>query len=321
MTRLDRAQPQGPSRATSPLTSAAVLSSVGRQASTDADMPIANSGSRLPCGDRELDLSHAHVMGILNVTPDSFSDGGRYVRLDQALRHVEQMLADGATLIDVGGESTRPGADVVSVEQELERVVPVVEAISQRFDTIISVDTSTPEVMTETAGSGAGLINDVRALQRPGALQAAARSGLPVCLMHMQGDPQRMQQAPQYDSVIEEVSAFLVARAAACAEAGIPVDRLLLDPGFGFGKTLEHNLQLFAGMQRLQPQGLPLLVGVSRKSMIGQLLGRPVDQRLAGGLALAVLAVRSGARILRVHDVAQTVDAIRMTEAVMAAGG
>lgn len=284
-------------------------------------MPIADSGSRLPCGDRELDLSRAHVMGILNVTPDSFSDGGRYVRLDQALRHVEQMLADGATLIDVGGESTRPGADVVSAEQELERVVPVIEAISQRFDTIISVDTSTPEVMTETAASGAGLINDVRALQRPGALQAAAQTGLPVCLMHMQGDPQRMQQAPQYDSVIEEVSAFLVGRVAACARAGIPVDRLLLDPGFGFGKTLEHNLQLFAGMQRLQPQGLPLLVGVSRKSMIGQLLGRPVDQRLAGGLALAVLAVRSGARILRVHDVAQTVDAIRMTEAVMAAGG
>lgn len=279
-----------------------------------------NSGSRLPCGDRELDLSHAHVMGILNVTPDSFSDGGRYLRLDQALRHVEQMLEEGATLIDVGGESTRPGADAVSARQELERVLPVVEAISQRFDTIISVDTSTPQVMRESAAAGAGMINDVRALQRDGALMAAAQTGLPVCLMHMQGEPQHMQQAPQYASVIDEVSAFLTRRVAACAQAGIPASRLLLDPGFGFGKTLEHNLQLFAGIESLRPVGIHLLVGVSRKSMIGQLLGRSVDQRLAGGLALTTLAVRSGARIIRAHDIAQTVDVVRMTEAVMAAG-
>lgn len=284
------------------------------------DMPSVEHGSRLPCGDRELDLSSAHVMGILNVTPDSFSDGGHFVHAGQAMRHVEQMIADGATLIDVGGESTRPGAAAVSPEQELDRVIPVVEAIRQRFDTIVSVDTSTPQVMSAAAAAGAGLINDVRALRRPGALRAAASTGLPVCLMHMQGSPQDMQQAPQYESIIDEVSAFLVERVAVCAQAGIPADRLLLDPGFGFGKTLEHNFQLFAGMQRLLSLGCPLLVGVSRKSMIGQLLDRPVDQRLAGGLALAVLAVRSGARIIRVHDVAQTVDAIRMTEAVMTAG-
>jgi dihydropteroate synthase len=278
-----------------------------------------NSGSRLPCGDRELDLSHAHVMGILNVTPDSFSDGGRYLRLDQALRHVQQMLEEGATLIDVGGESTRPGADPVSASQELDRVLPVVEAISQRFDTIISVDTSTPQVMCESASAGAGMINDVRALQRDGALMAAAQTGLPVCLMHMQGEPQHMQQTPQYASVIDEVSAFLIERVTACVQAGIPANRLLLDPGFGFGKTLEHNLQLFAGIESLRPAGIHLLVGVSRKSMIGQLLGRSVDQRLAGGLALAALAVRSGARIIRAHDIAQTLDVVRMTEAVMSA--
>tara|TARA_R110001592_G_scaffold111372_2_gene308426 strand:- start:35707 stop:36486 length:780 start_codon:yes stop_codon:yes gene_type:complete len=258
-------------------------------------------------------------MGILNVTPDSFSDGGRYVRLDQALRHVQQMLEEGATLIDVGGESTRPGANPVSVSQELDRVLPVVEAISQRFDTIISVDTSTPQVMRESASAGAGMINDVRALQRDGALMAAAQTGLPVCLMHMQGEPQHMQQTPQYASVIDEVSAFLVERVSACTQAGIPANRLLLDPGFGFGKTLEHNLQLFAGIESLRPAGIHLLVGVSRKSMIGQLLGRSVDQRLAGGLALAALAVRSGARIIRAHDIAQTVDVVRMTEAVMSA--
>ncbi|MFT6429701.1 MAG: dihydropteroate synthase [Halopseudomonas sp.] len=258
-------------------------------------------------------------MGILNVTPDSFSDGGRYLRLDQALRHVQQMLEEGATLIDVGGESTRPGADPVSASQELDRVLPVVEAISQRFDTIISVDTSTPQVMCESASAGAGMINDVRALQRDGALMAAAQTGLPVCLMHMQGEPQHMQQTPQYASVIDEVSAFLIERVTACVQAGIPANRLLLDPGFGFGKTLEHNLQLFAGIESLRPAGIHLLVGVSRKSMIGQLLGRSVDQRLAGGLALAALAVRSGARIIRAHDIAQTLDVVRMTEAVMSA--
>lgn len=282
-------------------------------------MSATDYGSRLPCGDRELDLSRTHVMGILNTTPDSFSDGGQYQQLDAALRHVERMLEEGATLIDVGGESTRPGADPVSIDQELQRVVPVVEAIKARFDTIVSIDTSTPEVMRESAAVGAGLINDVRALLRPGALQAAAQSGLPVCLMHMRGDPKSMQDAPRYESILNEVGRFLSERVEACEQAGIAREKLLLDPGFGFGKTLEHNLELFAQMHLLQPQGLPLLVGVSRKSMIGQLLQRPVEERLAGGLALTSLAVARGARIIRAHDVAATVDAVRMTEAVLAA--
>lgn len=282
-------------------------------------MTVTRTDSRLPCGDRELDLSHTHIMGILNITPDSFSDGGRYNRMDTALLRVEQMLADGATLIDVGGESTRPGAALVSVQQELDRVVPVVEAIRARFDTVVSVDTSTPEVMRGSAAVGAGLINDIRALQRPGAMQAAVETGLAVCLMHMQGDPQTMQQAPVYDSVLAEVNSFLELRVQACLDAGIARERLLLDPGFGFGKSLQHNLELFAAMPQVRPLDLPLLVGVSRKSMIGQALERPVDQRLSGGLALATLAVIKGARIIRVHDVAETVDAVRMAEAVLAA--
>ncbi|HDZ55727.1 MAG TPA: dihydropteroate synthase [Pseudomonas xinjiangensis] len=275
--------------------------------------------SRLPCGDRELDLTRAHVMGILNVTPDSFSDGGLYSRLDSALIRVEKMLEAGATLIDVGGESTRPGAAVVSVQQELERVVPVVEAIKSRFDTVVSVDTSTPEVITASAAVGAGMINDIRALRRPGALLAAAKTDLPVCLMHMQGEPQTMQKAPAYASIVHEVNAFLDERVRSCEAAGIPRNRLILDPGFGFGKTLEHNLHLFAHFDELQPRGLPILIGVSRKSMIGLALGRPVEKRLHGGVALAAIAVMKGARILRVHDVEETVDAVRMVEAVLAA--
>ncbi|MEL0168719.1 MAG: dihydropteroate synthase [Pseudomonadaceae bacterium] len=275
-----------------------------------------SKSSRLPCGIRELDLSHARIMGILNVTPDSFSDGGRFNRLDAALQHVEQMIAAGAALIDVGGESTRPGADPVSVDEELQRVVPVVEAIAARFDVVISVDTSTPEVMTASAAAGAGMINDVRALERPGALEAARATGLPVCLMHRQGEPETMQLAPRYASVLDEVNAYLQARVEACEVAGIARERIILDPGFGFGKTLEHNLQLFAHLRDLRPAGLPVLVGVSRKSMIGQALDRPVDQRLYGSLALAALAVDAGAAILRVHDVAETADVVRMAEAV-----
>ncbi|MFA5678803.1 MAG: dihydropteroate synthase [Pseudomonas sp.] len=282
-------------------------------------MTITRHHSRLPCGSRELDLSRTHVMGILNITPDSFSDGGRYNRLDAALLHVEQMLSAGATLIDVGGESTRPGAALVSVQEEVDRVVPMVEAINARFDTVVSIDTSTPEVIRGAAGVGAGLINDIRALQRDGAMQVAVDTGLAVCLMHMQGEPQTMQQAPVYESVLDEVNNFLGRRVQACLDAGIERRRLVLDPGFGFGKSLQHNLELFAAMQQVRPLDLPLLVGVSRKSMIGQALGRPVDQRLSGGLALATLAVVKGARIIRVHDVAQTVDAVRMAEAVLAA--
>ncbi|MBG6600053.1 dihydropteroate synthase [Pseudomonas aeruginosa] len=272
--------------------------------------------TRLPCGSRVLDLARPHVMGILNVTPDSFSDGGRYDRLDDALRHAERMVREGATLIDVGGESTRPGARSVSPTEELERVAPVVERIARELDVVISVDTSTPAVMRETARLGAGRINDVRSLQRDGALDAAVDSGLAVCLMHMRGEPQTMQDAPAYQDVVAEVGAFLQERVNACVAAGIDRERLLLDPGFGFAKTLEHNLVLFRHLQALHGLGLPLLVGVSRKSMIGKVLGREVDERLYGSLALAALALAKGARIIRVHDVAATVDVMRMISAV-----
>ncbi|MCK9752403.1 dihydropteroate synthase [Pseudomonas syringae pv. syringae] len=275
--------------------------------------------TRLPCGNRVLDLAHTHVMGILNATPDSFSDGGRYSQRDAALRHAEAMMQAGATLIDVGGESTRPGARAVSASEEVERVAPVVEVIARELDVIISVDTSTPEVMLATAGLGAGLINDVRSLQRPGALEAAASTGLPVCLMHMLGEPGTMQNDPHYEDLVGEVCAFLAERMKQCVAAGIGQQQIILDPGFGFAKTLEHNLSLFKHMEALHALGRPLLVGVSRKSMIGAVLGRPVDQRLAGGLALAVLAMAKGARILRVHDVAETADVVRMIAAVEAA--
>jgi dihydropteroate synthase len=255
-------------------------------------------------------------MGILNVTPDSFSDGGRFGQLDAALRHAEAMVAAGATLIDVGGESTRPGARAVSPVEELERVAPVVERIHRELDVIIAVDTSTPAVMRETARLGAGLINDVRSLQRDGALDAAAATGLPVCLMHMLGEPGTMQDNPHYGDVTLEVGEFLVERMSQCALAGIPAERVVLDPGFGFAKTLDHNLSLFKHMEALHSLGRPLLVGVSRKSMIGNALGRPVGERLFGGLALAALAITKGARILRVHDVAETMDVVRMIAAV-----
>lgn len=275
----------------------------------------------LHCGRHRLDLSYPRVMGILNVTPDSFSDGGRHVALDDALRHAEQMLAEGAAIIDVGGESTRPGAAPVTPQQELDRVAPVVEALVRELDALVSVDTSSPEVMRESAALGAGMLNDVRALRREGALQAAAHSGLPVCLMHMLGEPGDMQVAPHYEVPVEEaVADFLEARVAACLAAGLRAERLLLDPGFGFAKTVEHNLRLLHRMDRLQALKLPLLVGMSRKSMIGKVLERPVEERLPGGLALAALAVERGARILRVHDVGPSVDAINMTWAVLQEG-
>jgi len=282
-------------------------------------MSVAPTFDRLPCGSRFLDLSRPQVMGILNVTPDSFSDGGRYGQRDAALRHAEAMLQAGATLIDVGGESTRPGARAVSPVEELERVAPIVEAIAAELDVIISVDTSTPAVIRETARLGAGLINDVRSLQRDGAVDAAADSGLPVCLMHMRGEPSTMQQSPQYPDVVAEVREFLLERLAACTAAGIGAERVILDPGFGFAKTLEHNLSLFKHLQALHALGRPLLVGVSRKSMIGKVLGHEVGERLYGSLALAALALSKGAHILRVHDVAQTVDVVRMIAAVEAA--
>ncbi|WP_026145182.1 dihydropteroate synthase [Pseudomonas asplenii] len=282
-------------------------------------MTSVQSSTRLPCGNRVLDLARTHVMGILNVTPDSFSDGGRFSQLDAALRHAEGMVRAGATLIDVGGESTRPGARVVSPLEELERVAPIVERIHRELDVIISVDTSTPAVMRETARLGAGLINDVRSLRRDGALDAAAATGLPVCLMHMLGEPGDMQDNPRYENVTRDVQAFLVERMRECEAAGIPAERIVLDPGFGFAKTLQHNLSLFKHMEQLHALGRPLLVGVSRKSMIGLTLGRPVGERLYGSLALAALAMSKGARILRVHDVAETADIVKMLAAVEAA--
>lgn len=276
---------------------------------------------QLRCGRHLLDLSFPRVMGILNVTPDSFSDGGQHVALDDALRHAEQMLAEGATIIDVGGESTRPGASPVSPQQELDRVAPVVEALVRELDALVSVDTSCPAVMREAGELGAGMINDVRALEREGALLAAVSSGLPVCLMHRQGEPQDMQQAPSYQQPIEEaVVDYLRQRVLACEAAGLRRNRLIIDPGFGFGKSVEHNLRLMKYLQALDALKLPILVGVSRKSMIGKVLGRAVEERLSGGLALAAMAVERGAGILRVHDVAQTVDAVNMAWAVMQEG-
>ncbi|AMX01826.1 dihydropteroate synthase [Microbulbifer thermotolerans] len=272
---------------------------------------------QLVCGKHTLDLTNPVVMGILNTTPDSFSDGGNCysagsLDLDLALRRAEQMLREGAAIIDVGGESTRPGALPVGEQEELDRVLPVVEAINNRFDVVISVDTSTPSVMTAAAAAGAGLINDVRALERPGALEAAAASGLPVCLMHMQGQPGDMQLAPHYEDVVREVGTYFSARMRACEAAGIPRERVILDPGFGFGKDDNHHLALMRNLAALAPPDVPLLVGVSRKSMIGRLLNRELHERLPGSLALAMLAAERGAKILRVHDVAATVDVLRM---------
>jgi dihydropteroate synthase len=260
-------------------------------------------------------------MGVLNVTPDSFSDGGSLHKngrpdLSKALVRVEQMLFEGAAIIDVGGESTRPGAEAVSVMEEMERVLPVVDAINARFDTIISVDTSSPELMLAAAKSGAGMLNDVRALEREGAIIAAAQTGLPVCLMHMQGRPKTMQQAPRYDSVVAEVAGYLKGRVESCQQGGIDSSQILLDPGFGFGKSLEHNLTLLNRLEGIVELGLPVLVGLSRKSLIGKVLGRDVNQRLAGSLTLAVLAAERGASIIRVHDVAETVDAMVLLSAV-----
>lgn len=276
----------------------------------------------LNCGARQLDLSSTQIMGILNVTPDSFSDGGQLysdqsLSIDRALKHAELMVAEGATIIDIGGESTRPGADPVSLQEEMDRVLPVLERLSAEVDVVTSIDTSSPELMRAAASLGAGILNDVRALGREGAIDAAASTGLPVCVMHMQGSPATMQRAPSYSDVVAEVQDFLAQQIARCVDAGIERTQVIVDPGFGFGKTLEHNLQLLNRLDRLQELGVPILSGTSRKSMIGNLLDREPDQRLAGGLATVALAVERGARIIRVHDVAATVDCVRMTEAVL----
>ena len=264
----------------------------------------------LQCAHQKLDLTRPVVMGVVNVTPDSFSDGGKFLERSKAIDHAQQLIEEGAAILDIGGESTRPGADLVSVEEELRRVVPVVEALAGT-GAVISVDTSKPEVMRAAAAAGAGIINDVRALEMPGALEAAAESGCAVCLMHMQGDPRTMQAAPSYGDVVTEVKAFLVQRAQSCRAAGIPAERISIDPGFGFGKTLEHNAALLRGLDAFGDTGMPLVVGLSRKSMLGKILGRPAGERLYGSLALAAMAVMKGAHIVRAHDVAATADVLK----------
>jgi len=270
----------------------------------------------LDCGGRALDLSRTAIMGILNVTPDSFSDGGIFLAPDAAVAHARAMVDDGADIIDVGGESTRPGAQAVSVQEELDRVIPVIEALARAVPVPVSVDTSKPEVMRAAVAAGAGLINDVRALREVGALQAAAALEVPVCLMHMQGEPRSMQHHPVYTDVVAEVRDFLRERTEACVTAGIPHHRLVVDPGFGFGKSVEHNLELLRRLGVLRALGVPILAGLSRKSMIGALFGLPVVQRLHASVALALVAVQNGAAMLRVHDVRVTREAIRMFEAV-----
>jgi len=268
---------------------------------------------RLPAADAR----RALVMGVLNVTPDSFSDGGRFSGPPAALAQARQLVEEGADIIDVGGESTRPGARPVTEAEELERVMPVVEALVRELDCAVSIDTSKPAVMRAAVAAGAGMLNDVRALQTDGALAAAAELDVPVCLMHMKGDPRSMQDAPVYGDVVGEVADYLGCRAQACLAAGIGRDRIVLDPGFGFGKTLEHNLALIRGMEHLCDLGFPVLAGLSRKSMIGRITGRPVGERLAGSIALAMEARRRGAVIIRAHDVAPTIDALRILERIM----
>ena len=271
---------------------------------------------KLACREHRLDLAEPRVMGVLNVTPDSFSDGGHYLDLDAAVERGVAMVAEGAAIVDVGGESTRPGADAVSAAEELERVIPVIERLAARISVPISVDTSKPEVMRAAIAAGAGIVNDVRALREPGALAAVAPTGAAVCLMHMQGEPRTMQAAPSYGDVVAEVRDFLALRTAACLEAGIARERICIDPGIGFGKSPGHNLALLRALDRLGPPDLPVLVGVSRKSLVGIITGQPPGGRLAGSLAFAVLAAAGGAAIIRAHDVAETVDAVKVASAL-----
>jgi dihydropteroate synthase len=277
---------------------------------------MSTSGNVLRCKDILVDLSRPAVMGVLNVTPDSFSDGGRFLDTEAAVRHGLTLAEQGAAFIDVGGESTRPGAAPVGVEEELRRVIPVIERLRGASGALISIDTSKPEVMRAAAAAGAALINDVRALREPGALAAARDSGCGVCLMHMRGEPRTMQLEPVYADVVSEVRAFLEERVAACRAAGIETQRLAVDPGFGFGKTLEHNLTLLRQLGELGAAGRPLAVGLSRKSMVGKLTGRPEGERVLGSVVLAVIAALAGASIVRAHDVAATVEALKVVTAV-----
>lgn len=272
---------------------------------------------RIALGSYGVDLSQPKVMGVLNRTPDSFSDGGAFTDFDAAFRQAIKMAQEGAAILDIGGESTRPGAQTVSSQQELERVVPLIERLTRETEVPVSVDTSKPEVMRAAVAAGAGMINDVYALRQPGALEAACDCGVPVCLMHMQGEPRSMQRHPQYEDVVAEVKQFLEERICTCVEAGMSRERLMIDPGFGFGKTLEHNLELLRKLPELVEMGLPLVVGLSRKSSIGVLLGgAPVGERLYGSLAAAVVATMQGAKIIRAHDVKPTVEALKIFSAV-----
>ena len=272
----------------------------------------------LDCAGRPLRLDRPQVMGIVNVTPDSFSDGGAHDTADAAVAHALRLVEEGADALDIGGESTRPGAAEVEVEEELRRVVPVIERLAAQVAVPISIDTSKPEVMRAAVQAGAGMINDVYGLRREGALDAAAALGVPVCLMHMQGEPRSMQADPHYEDVVAEVHGFFTQRLFACEMAGISKKKLLIDPGFGFGKTLEHNLRLLRQLSRFTELGVPVLAGVSRKSMIGQVTGRPMEQRMAGSVAAALIAVQNGAAIVRVHEVAATLDALKIWNAVAA---
>ncbi len=271
---------------------------------------------QLNCNGKILNLAKPQVMGILNVTPDSFSDGGHFNRIDTALAQAEQMINDGAVIIDIGGESTRPGALAVSEKDEISRVIPVLKAIKQRFNIIISIDTSKANLMREAIEQGAGIINDVRALQNDGCLMAVAQSEVAICLMHMQGMPRSMQTSPHYDDLFDDIHLFFETRILACKNAGINKKRLLLDPGFGFGKTLDQNYQLLARLSMFEHLALPILAGLSRKSMIGSLLNREVEQRLSGSLTAAIIAAQQGAKIIRVHDVKETVDALKVVDKV-----
>ncbi|MFT6349195.1 MAG: dihydropteroate synthase [Psychromonas sp.] len=269
---------------------------------------------QLISGSKILDLKEPKVMGILNVTPDSFSDGGRFSNIDNALKQAQRMLEQGASILDIGGESTRPGAFEVSEQQELDRVIPVIERINQHFDCWISIDTSKAKVMQEAVNAGADLINDVRALREDNALEVALKANVPVCLMHMQGQPRSMQSAPEYENVIEDVKIFLLQRAEICINAGIKKENIILDLGFGFGKQLDDNYELLAAIHQFVKLDYPILTGLSRKSMFGQLLNRDINHRLAGSLAGALIALQQGSQIIRVHDVEETVDVIKVLQ-------
>lgn len=271
---------------------------------------------QLRCGSRTLDLTRPIVMGVLNVTPDSFSDGGRFTDHADAYAHAERMVEEGAAILDIGGESTRPGASAVSVGEEMDRVIPVLQRFA-KSNVVLSVDTRSPEVMAEAIRAGAGMLNDVTGFRDPRALDIAARSDAALCVMHMQGEPRTMQTAPQYGDVVTEVKAFLAERVHACLSVGVERDRIVIDPGFGFGKTLAHNLALLRGLRALGDLGQPVLAGLSRKAMLGQLTGRAVHERVHGSVALAVVAILNGAAIVRAHDVAATMDALRVASAVL----